>query len=220
MTKLVHAVAARSYRAKTEDRVAVHEIPEGLLVVLADGAGGIPGGALAAETLMRCVADEVDADARALDAPGRLLELLVHLDLRVLRELGAGETTAILALVNEHGVQGASCGDSVAWMVGASGYDELTLHQKRGLRVGGGRVHPASFACEWEDGTLVVGSDGLFGYAPTQAICQAARESRLDAAAAKLVATLGPNDRELYDDVAVAVVRAVTSDVRATPTET
>lgn len=61
------ATAAATPRAdgETQDRVVVHKLPGGLVVLVADGAGGIPGGEVAADAVVRGVAEALVDDARA-----------------------------------------------------------------------------------------------------------------------------------------------------------
>jgi serine/threonine protein phosphatase PrpC len=43
----------------TEDRVAVHQLQEAMVIVVADGAGGIPGGDVAADAVVRGIPDAI-----------------------------------------------------------------------------------------------------------------------------------------------------------------
>jgi serine/threonine protein phosphatase PrpC len=203
------ATAAATPRADgtTEDRVAVHQLGGALVVVVADGAGGIPGGDVAADAVVRGIADAMANEPETFQRVEGLVALLRRIDDDIERTPLAGETTAVVVVVTEHGVFGASCGDSGAWLVEEVGYDDLTADQRRTLRLGSGRAKPAPFVRAGIDGTLVVASDGLFNFARPEAICSNARGISLTAAACGLVASVRTVSGDLMDDVAVAVVR-------------
>jgi hypothetical protein len=203
------ATAAATPRADgtTEDRVAVHQLGEALVVVVADGAGGIPGGDVAADAVVHGVADAIANESETFLRVEPIVELLRKLDDDIQRMPLAGETTAVLVVVTGHGVFGASCGDSGAWLVEEVGYDDLTADQRRTLRLGSGRTVPVSFVRAGVDGTLVVASDGLFNFARPETICSNARGISLSAAACGLVASVRTASGDLMDDVAVALVR-------------
>jgi serine/threonine protein phosphatase PrpC len=104
------SVACRtaSSRARSDDRVAVHRIDDGIVIVVADGSGGMAGAGRAAELVL----SSVDAALRAspsTDWP-RVLSLaddVIH------RDRDAGETTAVVVSVSAAGAsRGASAGDS------------------------------------------------------------------------------------------------------------
>jgi serine/threonine protein phosphatase PrpC len=206
-----YAAAAATPRqdGKTEDRVAAHQVQDALVIVVADGAGGIPGGDVAADAVVHGIADAIANEPETFQRVEGLVALLRRLDDDIERMPMAGETTAVVAVITEHGVFGASCGDSGAWLVEEVGFDDLTADQRRTLRLGSGRTKPAPFVRAGVDGTLVVASDGLFNFARPEAICSNARGLSLSAAACGLVAAVRTERGDLMDDVAVAVVRRV-----------
>lgn len=203
------AIAAASPRhdGTTEDRVAVHQLGEALVIVVADGAGGIPGGGVAVDAVARGIADAIANEAESFQRVDGVVALLRRLDDDIERMPLAGETTAVIVIVTEHGVFGASCGDSGAWIVEEVGLDDLTADQRRTLRLGSGRTVPVPFVRAGIGGTLVVASDGLFNFTRPETICSNARGISLSAAACGLVAAVRTASGDLMDDVAVAVVR-------------
>lgn len=202
----VATASPRSHR-KSDDRVDVHRLDRALVLVVADGAGGIPGAARAADAVQHRVADAVANEPQLFARVEWIVELLRELDEAVERSPLAGETTAVVVVVTEQQVFGASCGDSRAWIVSESGYDDLTVDQKRKSRVGCGRAVPVPFERAALSGTLVVGSDGLFEYAAAEAICSSARGVSPQAAACALVTLVRTPTADWRDDVAVAVAR-------------
>lgn len=201
------ATAAASFRAATEDRFAVHGAPGGLVVVVADGAGGVPGGAAAADRVLELV--ERTLGQGAFDPfTWSWAELLRQADAMLDSDRTCGETTAVVVAVSGGRLVGASCGDSAAWVVEGDAYDDLTARQHRKRRLGSGRAEPVAFERASFVGTLLVATDGLFSYAKPTDVCACALESNLDGAASRLVELARlPRSGDLLDDVAIVLVR-------------
>jgi PPM family protein phosphatase len=138
-----------------QDRAEVISCGERTVLILADGAGGISGGAQAADrikTTEDCVA------------------LLTQVDEELARRKECGETTAIVVVIDSNNIFGASVGDSAAWLFASDGNGELTRGQQRKPLLGSAGALPRSFNWDAEDGTVVVASDGLWNYTSIDAI--------------------------------------------------
>src|SRR5262245_47394427 len=105
-----------SPRASSDDRVVVHRLDDGLVVVVADGAGGISGGAAAADALCAMVDGCFKRRSFEPFAPYAWADLLRQADLALERGRGCGEAAAVIAAVSSWGVVGASAGDARAVM--------------------------------------------------------------------------------------------------------
>jgi serine/threonine protein phosphatase PrpC len=185
-----------------EDRAAVFEYAEGLVAVVADGAGGLSGGARAAQAV-------VDAVQRAGWAPDARtwVELLSRLD----AEVGPGETTAVVVAMGPDRMVGASVGDSGAWWFDMAGGHELTRGQRRKPLLGSGGAVPVELRLEGRRaGTLVLASDGLWKYVPWDRLPGALQRAPAEAAS-RLVELVRYPSGELPDDVAVVVCRRETA---------
>lgn len=181
-----------------EDRAAVFEYAEGVVAVVADGAGGMGGGARAAQAV-------VDAVRRAGWSPdaGTWVELLTRLD----AEVGPGQTTAVVVAVGPERLAGASVGDSGAWCFGPAGEHELTRGQRRKPLLGSGEAMPVALhLAGGRAGTLVLASDGLWKYVPWERL-PGALQGPPSEAASKLMELVRYPSGELPDDVAVVVCR-------------
>src|SRR5262245_55338357 len=117
MTVIEHSIVSVPETGSGQDRAAAVALGNGLLVALADGAGGASNGALAAQAI-------VDVAARGGDP----VEVLIACDER-LQDLGLA--TAVLANVTSAAIVGASVGDSGAWLIGEHDVIDLTEHQHR-----------------------------------------------------------------------------------------
>lgn len=130
------ATAAASYREATEDRLAVHQLDGGVVVVVADGVGGASGGGRAADLAVKIVGEAIEHGAFNRFSANPWVELLIHADAIIASDRHAGETTIVVVAIAEDGhVVGASCGDSGAALVGADGrLDDLTAKQHKRRR--------------------------------------------------------------------------------------
>lgn len=135
-----------------QDRVRARVDADGIVLALADGAGGTSGGREAAEFIV----------SESLASSGDARSLLTRLD----RELGQrGESTGVVArLTPDRVVVGASVGDSEAWALRGGEWRELTAGQSRKPLLGSGRATPAGFM-EGDVERLLIASDGLVKYA-------------------------------------------------------
>jgi serine/threonine protein phosphatase PrpC len=202
--------ASASFRKGSEDRFAVHHAVGGLVIVVADGAGGIPGGGPAADLLLAHVEGALADTKFDVFVASSWIDLLRSVDALVERDRAAGETTAVIVAVTDSGlVVGASSGDSGALVVRKDGtVDELTEGQHRKRRIGSGSAVPVGFDRPALDGTLVVASDGLLGYARPNVIAEVVLATEdLDDAASSLVDRVRLPSGGLMDDVAVVLVR-------------
>lgn len=184
-------------RGAGEDRVAITTNDAGAVIALADGAGGTGGGARAAEAIV--------AALTTAPAPPSWLDALRALD-ATLPRLGPGLATAVVVEIGAAGLQGASVGDSGAWLIGDVVAD-LTAAQRPKPLLGAGATPIEFTAPPLLDRTLLVASDGLWKYARPVDIAAAARLPDLADAAAALLALVRLPSGGLPDDVAIVLVR-------------
>jgi serine/threonine protein phosphatase PrpC len=201
------ATASASFRSASQDRVVVHELSDAAVIVVADGAGGIPGGAVAAEAVVADVERLLrEPEARVADIAA-IVDLLRELDGAIERAPLAGETTGIVVVIRGDRVYGASCGDSSAWLVGERTHEDLTVDQHRKRRLGCGRAMPIAFERPMNGDVLVVGTDGLFGIVSPETICRHARRSSPTDAVAALIESARTHAGTFVDDIAVVIAR-------------
>lgn len=190
-------------RGTGQDRAVVVPCRDGVVVVVADGAGGAAGGAEAADLVLERVREAPPLTSTAC------VELLAGLDADIRRHSRAGETTAVVTHIGSSHISGASVGDSVALGIGHAGARNLTARQHRKPLLGHGNATPVPFDAPLGACTLLVATDGLHAYAPMAVIVEVARSAALDDAARKLIALPRLPSGEIPDDIAVVLVRII-----------
>jgi serine/threonine protein phosphatase PrpC len=194
----VHAVEIAPRRGEGQDRALCIPCEHGVIVALADGAGGTSGGERAA----KAVIDRVAGVASHAYDWSLLLAELDH------SQIGFGQTTAVVLWITRDKIIGASAGDSGAWIV-RDEIEDLTHLQHRKPLIGDGAIVTSIEAGPIGSGTLVVASDGLLRYAKQTDIARIARGPDLAAAAKALVELVRFPSGELPDDVSVVLCREV-----------
>lgn len=180
-----------------------------MVIVVADGAGGMGGGGRASDLAVKTVLDAVAAGSLDGLSSQACAALLRTADALVTEEREAGETTMVLVVVTAEGrVVGASCGDSGALIVTEGRLDDVTDGQGR-WRLGSGHAEPVGFERPALRGTLLVATDGLLAYVrPDTPIGLVERHDAVDAAAAALAQAAKLPRGGLQDDLALVVLRA------------
>ena len=184
-------------RGLGQDRATISRRDNRLCAVVADGAGGTAGGARAAEHIVACVAA---TEIRTIED---CADLLIALDKKL---EGIGQSTAVIAVTDGNVVWGASAGDSEALLIRPDEVIHLTEHQHKKPLLGSGAAVPVAFGPYFYQGFMVLGSDGLFKYAPIATIEHSIRSTPLSMAGRRLVDLVRLRNKELQDDVSVIVV--------------
>lgn len=184
---------------RCEDRVAVIESDGGVVIVVADGAGGIGDGAAAADRVI----SEVKSSASLSMRTSEWCDLLRQIDLRV----GPGQSTCVVAAVTQNGIHGASVGDSEAWLFEDGERIDLTKHQVRKPLLGTQQAIPVGFSHPENRGVLLVATDGFCKYIRPKAL--AAEISWIDFAvmARKLADQVRLPSGAIWDDVGIVACR-------------
>ena len=199
-------------RTDGQDRVVVFGRDEWLVVALADGAGGTSNGAFAAQAVVDAARDLARPGDRS---PEDCVALLQALDADP-RRLHGGQTTAVLLVLDDVGLVGASAGDSEAWLVDPDQrIKSLTANQLRKPLVGSGaQVTPFRDTALGRAGaeiTLLVASDGLFRFAAAADIARIVVGDDLATAAEQLVSLVRTPTGALLDDISLVLVRGHSS---------
>lgn len=175
-----------------------------LVLIVADGAGGMGGGAEAAQFVVEGIKKGIDS---VVMNPKGLADFLTSLDQEMFAKGAYGETTGVVIALSEDEIIGASVGDSGALIFSKTGTRNLTANQVRKPLLGSGRAFPVGFTCGKLDGTLLVASDGLLKYASQEKIAATIATVDFDDAANKLVDLVRYQSGSLPDDISILLAR-------------
>jgi serine/threonine protein phosphatase PrpC len=198
--------ALASSRPESGDTVGVFERDEVLVVVVADGGGGLRSGEVASRSLVGVIEAAVNDPAFAPEEVQGWIDLFEATD-SALAANEAGETTGVVVVAGPRGLVGVSAGDCEAWVVTPTAVDDLTVGRQTKQRLGSNRVTLATFERAALGGVLVVASDGLFKFAATEVIARIVRASAIGVAAEHLVDLVRLRSGNVADDVAIVLVR-------------
>jgi serine/threonine protein phosphatase PrpC len=201
-----HAQATAASRIRSQDSVGVYERGEMLVVVLADGGGGLRRGEAASRSVCAVVEAAVADPLFALDDVRHWVDLFLATDASLAANR-AGETTGVVVVLGRHGLIGFSLGDSEAWVVTVTGVDNLTIGQHTRHRLGSRQATLVIFERPQLAGVLLVATDGLFKYASAPVIAGTVRTGTLAEAAEGLVDLVRLRSGKMADDVSIVLVR-------------
>lgn len=189
--------------AENQDRGAVIDCGKNLVLVIADGAGGLSG---ATEAAIMAV-DLARQHALNLDGPDSCSAMLKNMDRAIAKDKIAGQTTCIVAVIRDGRVDGASVGDSGAWVVGENNSLELTRGQIRKPFVGSGNATPVSFSHTIQSGErLLLATDGLFKYTSSDRIIDTCRLHLAESIPKKLIELVRYPSGALPDDITIILL--------------
>ena len=194
------AQALRPARGQGQDRIGIISNGDAVIVAVADGSGGVSGGAEAAERAIDHVAAFArDHGAASADSWAALIARIDAMNER-------GQCALVIAAIADGMIVGASAGDCSAWLI-TSEIKDLTDGQVRKPLVGSGSAVPVSFRHALDDGTLLLASDGLLKYARREDIARIALLDDLDEASRCLVKLPELRSGEIPDDIAAVLCR-------------
>jgi serine/threonine protein phosphatase PrpC len=196
--RFAHVVEVVAVRGSGQDRARVFERDDGVVIALADGAGGTGNGATAAQAIIDTVG--------TADVGVDWVALLADLD-QDAKRLGGGQSTAVILALSVSRIAGASVGDSGAWMITGSDVVDLTEGQDRKPLVGDGCKPFRITAPAIGGSTLLVASDGLLRYESQRDIARIANGPDLAAAAHALIDLVRLPTGGLQDDVSFVLGR-------------
>ncbi len=187
-----------------QDRAEFFWNDANLVLILTDGAGGLSGGAKAAEFIVENLKRHISS---AVTTSQVLCEMLASID----REMSAagtfGEATCVVVVLSGSQIIGGSVGDSGALIFSKTGVENLTANQIRKPLLGSGLAIPVGFTRDQWNGILIVASDGLLKYTSREKITATILTVDFDNAAAKLIELVRYQSGALPDDVSVLLAR-------------
>lgn len=186
---------------ENQDRGCVIGVAGGIVLLVADGAGGMAGGARAAAMAVEFAQQRTGY----LTEPSGCTKLLHAMDRHILQEESAGETTCALAVARGGRIFGSSVGDSGVWILGSGSSIDLTCNQARKPFIGSGNSRPVEFSYgpARQGEKLLLATDGLLKYAPAVRIVEVCAGQDNEACATGLIELVRYRSGSLPDDVTV-----------------
>jgi serine/threonine protein phosphatase PrpC len=186
------------------DRDASVPMENRRVLIVADGAQGQQGG-IAADMVVAYIKDHAQEIAGAMSAHA-CERALVAIDREIHQSKCGGLTTAVLIVLDEALLVGASVGDSEAHLIRQDDAIDLTARQPRRPFLGSGSATSASFGPIALDGRLLVATDGLFKYGTAEVRERIVRTAPVRELPFRLIDSVRLRNGHLQDDVTVHVV--------------
>jgi serine/threonine protein phosphatase PrpC len=177
----------------------VIELDGGVVIVVADGAGGTGAGGQAAESVIR----EVTAAVSLERDTESWCKVLRQTDYRV----GPGQSTCVVVARSGKGIVGASVGDSRAWLLENDDINDLTRNQVRKPLLGSGEARPIGFSHPPSQGLLLVCTDGFCNHVRRETLLREVLWIDFAVLARKLVEMVRLPAGQFWDDVGIVACR-------------
>ena len=190
--------------ATGNDRDALLPVANRWVLIVADGAQGRQGGH-AADIAVGYVKAHASVIGQAMSC-GDCQRALSEIDRQIFQGKSGGITTAVLIVLDDESLVGASVGDSEAHLFRDTEVIDLTERQSRRPFLGSGSSSPVSFGPIRLDGRLLVATDGLFKYGSLQARERIVRTALIRDVPSQLIDNVRLRDGQLQDDVTVYVL--------------
>ncbi len=193
-----------------QDRGAIINLDNGLVLIISDGAGGIGGGEKAAEIVIE---EGFTIDNQSLNQTDSLFccDILTKIDQKVFDDHEAGEATAIIIVTDGRILLGASVGDSEAWIIDGNKISDLTSRQVRKPMIGSGSACPIPFGPIEFSGSLIMATDGLFKYTSMEKIAQTIATHAIEKCGSGLIDCVRLRSGALQDDVTILLCKKYSS---------
>lgn len=184
---------------RCQDQVAVKEFDSGIVIIIADGAGGSGHGDLASRAVIAEVESSASLDLDTED----WCQLLRQVDQRI----PAGESTCVVFSVSTKGVVGASVGDSQLWHLQDADLRNISEGQIRKPLLGSGDARPVGFAYAETTGLLLASTDGFNNYVRKDRLLREYLWHEFDILPRKLVDMVRLPSGQLWDDIGIVACR-------------
>lgn len=169
-----------------------------VVLAVADGVGGMSGGAAAAQLAIELVLEH--AQRADVFNTAAWVACLCDIDVQVTARSNAGETTLLALATDGIRICGAACGDSQAWLFSLPAVHELFDGKQARERIGSGCAMPRPFQETFVGSYVLAATDGLWNYTNRKAIAAVLAEKQPDEACEALANLTRLRSGALQDD--------------------
>lgn len=191
---------------ENQDRVKVIRKSDNLLIIIADGAGGIAYGSHAAEKAIQYIVEHEINNTEMFEC-NKWVKVISEIDKLICADNESGETTLVVTAIKKNFFCGASVGDSGVWNIHADKLIDITENQYRKPLVGSGLAMPVPFEKYNYNGSLLIATDGLLKYAEKQRIIKSNNIKCIKAAAKEMIDSVRLKSGSLWDDTTFVLYR-------------
>jgi hypothetical protein len=189
----------QGYRRICQDAVGIFPCADGVVIVVADGAGGTNDGEAASRDVVAAIRESATADR----GPSDWAAVLRQID----HGIPLGQSTACVVVLDGNGMTGASVGYSRVAILVEDTMIFPTDGQVRKPLLGTGAAEPRSFRHAWSGEPVIVASDGLWNAVPVSRLSAELRFIDFPVLAKTLAAMTRLPSGAFADDVAVVCAR-------------
>lgn len=175
-------------------------------IAVADGAGGMSGGAEASHFFIERFKKYL-WNLKNQKPEDILASFFSEIDQLLWKDSKCGECAGIVILIDKNQIYGASVGDCEAWTVTSSEITKLTQYQIRKPLLGSNQSISTYFKLNKFNGLLIVGTDGLFKYTKPQIIQSIVLNEPIHEATLKLSDSVRLKSGKLQDDIGFIIFR-------------
>lgn len=200
------AILSETTNRENQDRAKIdRRSDDEVLIIVADGAGGMGGGSRAAEIAIR-TAENYAANETEFFDPDTCVKLLHEIDRDIHSDSQSGETACVVASIRKNVAVGASVGDSGLWCIEESGITDLTENQHRKPLLGSGMSFPVSFGPFRCGGFFLVATDGLLKYIKADELREIIKSGDTERSANQMIESVRLPSGNLWDDTTVVLL--------------
>lgn len=186
-----------------EDRAHTISNTDRDIFIIADGAGGLAGGDMAADMFIELVSKFFTKNHLANHDSILWEKTLRDVDKAIMKNKEAGETAGIVLIKTNKEFFGVSVGDCQGWLFNNDFCYEFTTHQYRKPLLGSGNAIPVAFGPFPATGKILMGSDGLFDYTSNDKIKNTVTNLPTNQVCTSLVNSVRLPSGKLQDDIAI-----------------
>ncbi len=203
---IAYATIPKSSNPKNDDAFSLRDGDDRISILVADGATGAGFGDIASSALKSYFDSAFDPKLTARQIKSFLIDADSVVRAACSGAADGADTTGIVLTIGDGKIEGASAGDSQAFIYGASTH-ELTANQRRRPRIGNGGYAQDFTSLIAPGDVLVIATDGLWNRISSEEVGRICLDTAgADQTVAKLLNRSRTSDGKLDDDVTIVCI--------------